>query len=162
MNEENKAEQSEGNKAEQNGALVFDDVDFKEVAVTIGKKKYTLREASGAVACQYRNKLMECTELGEGGKPKSVKGIADVEPFLVSRCLVDENNHLVPEQTIKAWRAIIGTGLFKELKKISELGEEGDDLKSLYEQREELNQRILRAEEDAAKNEPSATTVGSA
>ena len=107
--------------------LVFDDLEPVEVSVSIGGNPYILREASGGAACQYRNALIECTKLGPGGIPTALKGIASVEPLLVSLCLFDDKNKRVPVAAIEKWPARIQKALFERAKIISELGEDEEE-----------------------------------
>ncbi len=118
----------------------FTDITLKEIPVQVGDKKYTLREATGDAACLYRNAMLRCTKLGPEGKPETITGIADAEPYLVSLCLFNEGNKPVPVATIRKWPARVQTALFDKAKEISELGEDED--------------------EDTAKNEQSDTMGG--
>lgn len=121
--------------------LVFD-LTPRKVSVVIDGKAYSLQEASGDAACRYRNALLDCTQLGPEGKPTKIKGMADVEPFLLSLCLYDENGKLVPANKIRQWPSRIQKAIFEKLKEISELDEE-------------------EGQEDSLKNVPSDTTDGS-
>ena len=123
-------------------AMDFSDLSLAEVPVQIGDKQYTLREATGDAACLYRNALLRCTKLGPQGKPETVQGMADVEPYLVSLCLFDENDKPVKASVIRKWPARIQASLFTRIKEISDLGDEGEG-------------------EEAAKNEPEGMTDGS-
>ena len=103
--------------------LIFNDLTPIEIPVSIEGVEYTLREASGDAACKYRNAMMACMQLADG-KPVSLRGLADVEPLLVSLCLfVTETNKLVPLHVIKTWPSRVITPLFEKAKEISELGE---------------------------------------
>ncbi len=140
------------------------DLSVIEIPVNIENKKYILREASGAAACSYRNAMIECTQLGPDGKPTKLKGIANVEPLLVSLCLFDDKNKRVPVATIQSWPSRIQKTLFDKAKEISELGEEEEeDIKSLKSQRAEIDERIASQElrGGSAKNELSDTMDGS-
>ena len=119
MSEEKKAD-----KTPVSDELVFDNLELVELPVIVGDKSYTLREANGGAACQYRNALIECTKLGPGGVPTQLKGIASVEPLLVSLCLFDEKGKRVPTSTIEKWPARVQKALFEKAKEISELGED--------------------------------------
>lgn len=149
--------------------LNFDDISLKEIPVSIERKKYVLREATGDTACRYRNAVLHCTELGPEGSPATIKGLADVEPFLVSLCLfetcLDERGNptserSVPVSVIRKWPSRVQKALFERAKEISELSEEEEDLESLTKKRKEVNEKIVKLQEDSAKKEPSNTAVG--
>lgn len=106
--------------------IVFDSLTPVEVPVTIAGESYTLREATGETAVQYRDAMLACTTLGPEGKPTIISGLAGVEPLLVSLCLYDSIDHLVPEATIRSWPARIQKALFERAKQISDL-DEGED-----------------------------------
>jgi len=82
-------------------AMDFSDITFQEVPVQIGDKNYTLREATGDAACLYRNAMLRCTKLGPEGKPETVVGMGDVEPYLVSLCLFNEGGQPVTVATVR-------------------------------------------------------------
>ncbi len=149
------------------------------VPVTIGGKKYVLKEASGDAAVKYRNCLLKATKLGPEGKPSSIDGMADAEPLLVSLCLFQiatSVNKLgdavtaelpVPIHVVRGWKNQVQKGLFARIKEISDLDE--NETKEILEKRLAETQRKLDAlngktdgeEEGNAKNVPSATTVTS-
>ncbi len=142
--------------------LVFTDLSPIEIPATIGDKSYVLREATGNVACRYRNALLACTQLGPEGKPSKITGMADVEPLLVSLCMFEDGTKPVPQATVRAWPNRIVKSLFDRVKEISDLDED-DSLEGLKKERQTLDERIakLEAAEDKAKNSPSNTTDGS-
>lgn len=126
-----------------NGILDLGDLTPIEVPVLLGGKRFVLREASGEAGCKYRNAMLNCTQLGPDGRPASIRGLADVEPLLVSLCLFDEQGKAVLLGTIRGWPARIQKALFEQAKFISGL-QEGD------------------VTEDQAKKVPADTTGGSA
>lgn len=119
--------------------LNFDDLALIEVPVSIGDKRYLLREASGNVACKYRNALLNCTVLGPEGKPQTVRNMADVEPLLVSLCLfqlLEQPDGTVKERPaqladVRGWPNRIVKALFERAKEISELDEEEEEQESV-------------------------------
>jgi hypothetical protein len=139
----------------------FDDLSLIEVPVSIEGKKYTLREASGGAAIQYRNAMLASTKLGPGGTVTSVSGMANIEPLLVSLCLFDEKGKRVSEATIKNWPSRVLKTLFDRAKEISELDEDGGDLESLNKQKDEIEEKIAQIESDSVGNEQESTTNGS-
>jgi hypothetical protein len=68
----------------------FEDLEPIAIPVTIGKKAYILREATGDDACKWRKYLFRSTKM-EGGKPiMSMDTLADSEPLLLSYCMHEE------------------------------------------------------------------------
>lgn len=91
---------------------------------------YILREATGAVAKQFKNAQMSCTQFSADGKMAGVKGAADLEPLLVSKCLY----RMMPDGTVggtidqrelEKWPAKVVSRLFEKAKKISGLSDSG-------------------------------------
>lgn len=147
--------------------MVFD-ADEQIVPIKIKVKEghveeYRLREATGDAVCKWRNAMMNQTVLLDG-KPSKIKNMADAEPFLVSLCLYTMNGTNVPVQIIRSWKASIQKALYKRLRDISDIEEEEDDsnLENLIEQRNKLDERIVKIEEgvSAAKNEQTDTSDG--
>lgn len=126
--------------------MVFDSLVPREVPVTIGPKKYVLREATGDVVCRYRNSIMAATRLGPEGRPQQLTGLADTEPYLISMCLfevTDGGEKPVTGSLIRSWPSRVQRALFKRVREISDL-EAGD------------------TDEDETKlgNSPEPTTAG--
>ena len=146
------------------------DLEIIEVPVMLGGKSFVLKEATGAAACKYRNAMLGHTVLGESGKPVSIKGMADIEPLLVSLCLFEiitneDSDQIVEKQlTVKdvgKWPAKVVTSLFEKAKEISNLSDEEDTEESLVKEQEELDKRVKELKESKAKNSPNNTTDGS-
>ena len=104
--------------------ISFENIEPTTVPVKLGNETYTLREASGITVAAYTNRVLECTTLGPDGKPQRVKGLADLEAFLVAKCLQDKDGKFVPEATVKAWPNRIIKKLYKTVRDISELEDE--------------------------------------
>lgn len=107
----------------------------REIPVSIGKEKYTLREASGEAAIRYRNACLACTTLGESGSPQTIRNLANVEPLLVHLCLWEKdaqgNERNVPESKIRAMPNRIQKDLFQTAKEISHLVEDSREVDQL-------------------------------
>jgi len=67
--------------------LVFDDLEPVEVPVTIGKRKYVLREASEGAAVKFRNVSMRGARMDTESKVVTLGEVAEAEPVLVAACL---------------------------------------------------------------------------
>jgi len=110
--------------------LNFEDVTLIEIPVKIGGDQYILREATGEAAVNYRNAMLACTQLGESGKPQSIRNLASVEPLLVSYCLYyadgPKKGQNVPKQVILSWKNKIVKTLYEKVKEISDLDESED------------------------------------
>ncbi len=139
------------------------DLTLVEIDVTIGSVKYILREASGKAACIYRNAMFGHTTLGPEGNPVSFRGIADIEPLLVSLCLFKaEGNTPVTIEVVREWPSRILTSLYDKAKEISNLAEDEDTEESLVKEQKSLEKRQKALKESQSKKVPSNTTDGSA
>jgi len=143
--------------------LIFD-LPEKEVDVSIGDKKYVLREASGDAACRYHNKMTSGIKAFKG-EMTMTGSMADAEPLLVSACLfpIDAEGKVstvnVPIQTVRKWPNRITQTLFQKIMEISPmLIKDNEDVDGLKKQREELDEKIRQAEE--VKNLQSDTMDG--
>ena len=144
---------------------MYDELDFDnlipvEIPLSICAKKYLLREATGATATEFRNMAIACSEYGSDGKLAKIRGVASVEPFLVSRCLFSEDGKPVDRKVIEAWPARVQKRLFQKIKDISDLNET-DTVESLEKQIGELQKKLDELRGDKPKNETGDTTVGS-
>lgn len=101
-------------------------------------KSYTLKEASGRAAVEYRNAVSACLQYGPDGRIAGVRNIASVEPLLISLCLFDEKGKNVPKHVIESWPSRVQRAIFDRAKQISDLGEEMSAERKLLE--EVLNQ----------------------
>ena len=141
------------------------DMSVREIPFKIKGENYILREASGSAIAAYKNARLEKMTLSDTGKPKTVKGMGDVEPLLVSLCSFQaETNQQVPLQTVLSWPGRVVSKLFDEAKKISEIDVpdtvEGIDsqIKELQRMRDEL---VNSGETSISKNEQDSTGDGS-
>lgn len=165
--------------------LDFGSLENTDVKVTgPDKKKYVLREATGAVAAKYRNACMACMKLTPDGKSAGIQGLADVEPLLVSMCLFTEEGSSVELSLIKAWPAKVVKKLFETAQEISDLKEQPKEERKLLDQAlsnevapcnlaqlrkfvgslsddyKPLKDFLAPTTEELAKNEQSGTTGG--
>lgn len=99
-----------------------DELKLKEIPVTLGKGKYTLREADEDAACKWRNATMSKMKM-EDGKFSGSDGIADVEPLLVGSCLFNGDGKAVGEAFIRTLPARIVKPLFDWIQEVSGLKE---------------------------------------
>jgi len=101
--------------------IVFASATLNEVPITIGEKKYIMREASGDAATAWRNAKVDAIKLSPSGKPVGAKGIANSDPALLARCLFDCENNRIPLDEIQSWPDKIQKTLVERLLQISEL-----------------------------------------
>lgn len=138
------------------------DLTLVEVPVTIGTDKYILREASGKAACIYRNAMFGHTTLGPEGNPVSFKGMADIEPLLVSLCLFKaDTNSPVTLDKVRELPSRIVTSLHNKAKEISNLSEDEDTADSLDKEQKALDKRKKALIDSQSKKVPSSTMDGS-
>lgn len=150
--------------------LVFSDL-VAEFPVTIGKKRYMLREASADAVVKFRNALTANAQLGQGGRVSRIGNIADAEPLLVSLCIVELYDHdtgkgvetkerPVPLSVVRSWPNRILKPLFDKVKEISAIHEDEETEESLGKEIARLQGKLdlLRKDGGAAKNGQKAMT----
>jgi hypothetical protein len=149
-------------------ALKFDSLARTEVPVTIEGKEYVLQEATEKAASEYLDLGVSNLELSEG-KVCGMRGGAANSAVLVSRCLFlilanegGERTGLksVHLDTIRAWPSRVVKPIFEAALKISGL-EAKEEKTDLLKQRKELDEKLAKIDEDAAKNDLSDTTTTS-
>lgn len=143
--------------------LVFDNIDLREVPVTIAGQAYVLKAADGDVACQYKNMAASLYRLNQDTKETVIKGAGDLEPFLVSLCLYkvisESEKQKVHITHVKKLPPPVIKKLFDTAKKIGGLDEDVS-LEALKKQKAEIEKQIAEKEADLAKNGQSPTTDG--
>jgi hypothetical protein len=83
---------------------------------------YILREANGRAAKIFNNARISGVTL-EDGKPKSLSGIGDLEPLLVSLCLFGENDRPLTVSFVEKWPSRVVKKLYNKAREISDLDE---------------------------------------
>jgi hypothetical protein len=117
-------------ETKKNEPLVFEGLEMREETVAIGPLTYTLKEATEAAASRYRNYMTSCTKLTDGKVTKITGDIAGAQSLLLSLCLYDSENVLVPVNTIKTWPSRVVKQIFERAQLISDLKEsDGEDKK---------------------------------
>lgn len=165
----------------------FDFGDLTPVEIDVvgpDKLKYVLKEANGHAAKVFNNARTQGIVFDDG-KLKSITGAGELEPLLVSLCLFGEGDRPVQQKVIEKWPERVVKKLFNKAKEISHLLEEVNPLKgalevalthkdspvsfedfksfvdSLDDKRVKSLKDLLEKDEDAVKNSPQSTTVGS-
>jgi hypothetical protein len=142
----------------------FDNIALIEVPVTLGGKKYILREASGAVANQYGNAQTASMVLNEDGKPQKIVGIMDANSLLVSLCLFECGPEGTPfpspvsQQFVKGLPAKVQKALTAKVGEISEMGDDTEE--SLKKEMAILERKLASLRKDHVGNVQSDTPVG--
>lgn len=142
--------------------LNFDSIELTEVPVTIAGLKYILREADTPTAVAYKDRMLACTSMTDGGDSVKISGLAQLEPFLVKKCLFygpgqeHEGKQVVPS-FVDSLPHKITKALYNEVREISDLEESDDDTI------EKLEKKLakLKRKRDAAGNGQSGTTDSS-
>jgi hypothetical protein len=140
---------------------IFDNL-IAEVPVKIQGVDYILREADGEVSTIFQNAQIEGTTFNSAGETLSVKGLANIQPILVSLCLytTDDIPIRVPINKVKSWPSRTVKLLFERAKEISLLNEQEETLETLKEKLEKLKKTISEKEE-LEKNSIEPTKDGS-
>lgn len=156
--------------SERDHATEFDFSDMGMIQIPVtgpgNKTKYILQTADVVATARFKNARAECASFTDGGL-SSVKGVGDLPRFLVHLTLfntnsdgsVNDKNNINPT-VLGRWPGPVVEKLYEEAMNISEIDND-DDLTALTKERDELNKRIKKIKEDAAKNEPSDTDHGS-
>lgn len=138
------------------GELTFD-LTLIEIAVTLSGEQYTLREADGEAGAQFENAKFQGAKIDEvTNTVVSLPNLGDQASLLVSLCLFDKDNNLVPLETVRSWPDRVVTPLYKKAREISGLDEDDEEVAVIE---RKLERAKLKAK--TVKNEPSATTDGS-
>lgn len=146
----------------------FGDLKIIEIPVVgpIGKKKYVLREATEEAAARFANARAKCAKFKDGGI-SGVDGLGDMPRFLLHLTLFNTNDDGSPNlaspilpAVLAKWPTRAVKPLFAESLKISEIDDD-QDLAALKKEREKLDERIAKLEEDTVKNVPSDTESSS-
>lgn len=114
------------------------DLNLEPVSIpfTFNGNNYMLREASGKAAAEFRNAVIDRSVIGEDGKVKSIKSMADVEPLLVAGCVFEvvedpttkaKTEVTVPLSRVEQWPSRLQARLFTRIREISELGVEASE-----------------------------------
>lgn len=143
----------------------FDDLQPIEIPVKFRNRRFGLREATGDSAVKYRNAMLESTKLGPDGKPVSVKGMANIEPFLVSLCLIEyiadkdgkDRERPVSDTTLRGWPNRVLKPLYEKCKEISALNEEDETEEALTKKIEDLQKKLaIVRKANGTEGNPSA------
>lgn len=102
------------------------DLDIKTTPVKIGKgadkADYTVKEMNQAQKDSYIDTIEPLVRRDAAGKASGITKQSGIYSALLSRCLVDANDKLVPEATIQSWPVAVVAALHKEAQKLNLLG----------------------------------------
>lgn len=126
--------------------MVFDDLAPTEVPITIGKKKYVLREALADACIKYRNAMAKGS-VHDRQSAKVIVGdtMASAEPIVVAACLFHVYDPNKPPRAVMVSEVLT----FK-----------GDVLKKLFERLLLISPGLVTNNEDDAKKQHEATKNG--
>jgi hypothetical protein len=139
----------------------FDDLTPAERPVKFRGQRYTLREATEADACTYRNAVLRARKVDADGKLSHFDGLADAGPLLVALCLRDEAGAAVPLATVRSWPSRVVRPLFDWVQRASGLREEEETEAALAERLRETEAK-LAALRNGAGPEKNARPAGAA
>lgn len=130
------------------------------IEVEIDDKKYALIEATGQVGVDYQNAATAAFTFGDTGQAKSVNGLANLQILLVGQCLYGINpdngktfkNPVGEKFVSEELPARVLKQLFEKAKEISHLDED-DSVDALKKQRDKLEERIAKKENDESPGE---------
>lgn len=141
--------------------LVFD-LKPTVIPVTIGGKKYELREASEEAGSTFEAARLQSFVIADGKIAGYSAKAANIRAQLVSDCLFDENNSNPPVLTVKRWPLQVTKRLFEEAKRISGLSDKEETIESLTAQIKLLQQKrhaLLTMGQDDPKEASSSDST---
>lgn len=148
-------------------ALVFD-LERVEVPVELRSQdgtvqKYVLKELDGEGSVRYSTQRASVIKRDAKGEiVELLPEFHSLEPFLVSLCLYDSEDKLVPESTIRSWKAQVQGRLYRTAREISGMATpKEEEVPAIEKQIEELKKRLEEAKKDQLGNLSSSSTVGS-
>lgn len=134
-----------------------------EIPVTVNGVAYVLQDASAGDAAKFKNRSTSGI-LMEDGKVVGVKGVGELNCYLVSLCLkkADEKRTPVPLDVISKWPERVVKPLAAKAAEISELNETETE-ESLVKKINELNKQLetIRESKKALGNGLSNTEASS-
>ena len=89
-------------------------------------KDFVLRELTGKGRDEYLNSMAKKMKFGPDGTPKGIQSFDGLQASLLSKCLYDEENNLVPIADIQAYPATAQAALFRKAQELSALNDEGE------------------------------------
>lgn len=98
----------------------FDNIQQQEKEVKYKGQVYTLREPTSDTVTKWKNAQLDGMTF-ENGKPTSARGIASIQPLLISMCLFDSAGKLVPSVETAKWPPKITNKLYAWLLAVAEL-----------------------------------------
>lgn len=100
-------------------------ISLKKQPVEIDGKIYTVVELTGKQRDAFLNTSANRVKLDDKGNAVGMRNFDGIHTHLVSMCLRDPEDKLVPESTIKEWPATAVEALFKLSQTLSGLGDPG-------------------------------------
>jgi hypothetical protein len=100
--------------------------DLISIPVTIDDTQYTLNEATGAQAGEYRNAVTQSMKL-KGGKLAAFGDVVKPEFLLVSLCLIDSSGKHPSIEEVSKWKYSITKSIYDTARKISGLEDAEDE-----------------------------------
>ena len=126
-----------------------------EIPVKINGKSYILREADAGQVARFRNQATQGAVM-ENGKVVGMKGVGDLNNFLLSLCLVNDDEKRTPVsiEIIRRWPEKVVKALSEKASLISELKDEEESEESLTNKIEALNTQLaeLKARNNSLGN----------
>jgi len=101
---------------------------LKEVPVILDGKNHVLRELNGSQKGKYLNKMSKQITLNEKGKISGFKDLAGLETALLSLCLYDEKDVLVPIEILESFPSSVLGKLQEAASELNGLNEKGQEI----------------------------------
>ncbi len=140
--------------------LVFESLDPISIPVSVGSRKFLLREATVAAACEFENAANACTVYNDKGFRCGVKGLADVDSILVAKCLLevkDGGYSSVSLDEVRGWPDRIQRVLYQKVREISGMNYVETE-EELLKQKTEIEKRLVLLKNGAAAKNGESTS----
>lgn len=92
------------------------------------EESFILKEMEGPDRDNWMNHLSKrMIKDKDGTRTNTLKSYDGIQATLLSMCVYDESNKLVPQEVITKWPAKMQTDLFRRAQKMSGLGDESEE-----------------------------------
>lgn len=136
--------------------LEFDSLEPRSFKFQWAGEMYTAHEATEDAAVKFRNAALKNARLEDGRMVLHAHGLGDTEPLLVSLCVRDKDDKLVPESLVRSWPSRIVKPVFQKLREISDLVEQEMTPEKCTEEIRRLSKLRTKLLEGKRGNSPEA------
>lgn len=128
-------------------------IDFESADGKIETKEFKLVKPSGKICEEFRDERQNCTQYNAEGNVCGFKGLNALPVKLLSRCVHDDQNNLVPATVLREWDADIVDELYTKARDMGKLNLEESE-EAIQKQIDKLQEILkqMKQGEDEVKN----------